>query len=216
MIYYCYVCKLCCRAEHWNLFLLCNSLSFLSPFSHCLSLTFAFNITSSSILHFPGSKDVIGHVLALILLTFTCLFLSIKLLIIILQFSPKGRVNSKKLHWTYFSPLQVYVGKISIYSRSILFLSLRPCTTLYYNYLFTHSECHPHWLLTSLFVLFFCFFNNYLFIYLFIYGCVGSSFLCEGFLQLQRAGATLHRGARASHCRGLSCCGAQAPDAQAQ
>ena len=31
-----------------------------------------------------------------------------------------------------------------------------------------------------------------------------------------RAGATLHRSARASHCRGLSCCGAQAPDAQAQ
>ena len=59
----------------------------------------------------------------------------------------------------------------------------------------------------------FFFFN---FIYLFIYGCVGSQFLCEGFLQLRRAGATLHRGARASHYRGLSCCGAQAPDAQAQ
>ena len=29
-------------------------------------------------------------------------------------------------------------------------------------------------------------------------------------------GATLYRGARASHYRGLSCCGAQAPDAQAQ
>ena len=54
------------------------------------------------------------------------------------------------------------------------------------------------------------------FIYLFIYGCVGSSFLCEGFLQLRQAGATLHCGARASHYRSLSCCGAQAPDAQAQ
>ena len=54
----------------------------------------------------------------------------------------------------------------------------------------------------------------YLFIYLF--GCVGSSFLCEGFLQLRQAGATLHRGARASHYRGLSRCGAQTPDAQAQ
>ena len=61
---------------------------------------------------------------------------------------------------------------------------------------------------------FFFFFNK--FINLFIFGCVGSSFLCEGFLQLQRAGATLHRGARASHYRGLSCCGAHAPDAQAQ
>ena len=57
---------------------------------------------------------------------------------------------------------------------------------------------------------------NFKFIYLFIYGCVGSSFLCEGFLQLRQAGATLHRDARASHYRGLSCCGAQAPDAQAQ
>ena len=63
----------------------------------------------------------------------------------------------------------------------------------------------------------------YLFIYLFIYlliylssGCVGSSFLCEGSLQLRQAGTTLHRGAWASHYRGLSCCGAQAPDAQAQ
>ena len=51
---------------------------------------------------------------------------------------------------------------------------------------------------------------------LFIFCCVGSSFLCEGFLQLWRAGATPHRGARASHYGGLSCCGAQAPDAQAQ
>ena len=55
----------------------------------------------------------------------------------------------------------------------------------------------------------------YLFIYLFMYVCVGSSFLCEGFLQLWQVGATLHHGARASHCRGLSCCGAQAPDAEA-
>ena len=60
-----------------------------------------------------------------------------------------------------------------------------------------------------------CVYMNY-FIYLFIYGCVGFSFLCEGFLQLWQAGATLHRGARASHHRGLSCCGAQAPDTQAQ
>ena len=56
----------------------------------------------------------------------------------------------------------------------------------------------------------------YLFIYLFIFGCVGPSFLCEGSLQLRQAGATPHRGARASRYHGLSCCGAQAPDAQAQ
>ena len=33
---------------------------------------------------------------------------------------------------------------------------------------------------------------------------------------MRQVGTTLHRGARASHCRGLSCCRAQAPDAQAQ
>ena len=73
------------------------------------------------------------------------------------------------------------------------------------------------WMLLELFLFFFFFnfFIYYLFI-IFIFGCVGSSFLCEGFLQLRRVGATLHRGARASHHRGLSCCGAQAPDAQAQ
>ena len=60
---------------------------------------------------------------------------------------------------------------------------------------------------------FFCFF---FFVFLFIYGCVGSSFLHEGFLQLRQVGATLHRGTRASHHRGLSRCGAQAPDVQAQ
>ena len=61
-------------------------------------------------------------------------------------------------------------------------------------------------------ILFF-FFN---FIYLFTYGCVGSLFMCEGFLLLRQAGAILHRGARACHYHGLSCCGAQAPVAQAQ
>ena len=65
------------------------------------------------------------------------------------------------------------------------------------------------------FVFVFVFLIYYLFI-IFIFGCVGSSFLCEGFLQLRRVGATLHHGARASHYCGLSCCGAEAPDAQAQ
>ena len=40
--------------------------------------------------------------------------------------------------------------------------------------------------------------------YVFIFGCVGSSLLCAGFLQLQRAGATLRCGVRASHCGGFS------------
>ena len=58
------------------------------------------------------------------------------------------------------------------------------------------------------------FFNKFIYLFIFIFGCVGSSFLCEGFLQLRRAGPTLNRGARASHYRSLSCCGAQAPDRQ--
>ena len=39
---------------------------------------------------------------------------------------------------------------------------------------------------------------------------------CVRAFYLRQVGATLHCGARASHYRGLSCCGAQAPDAQAQ
>ena len=57
----------------------------------------------------------------------------------------------------------------------------------------------------------------YLFIYLlFIFGCVGSLPPREGPLQPRQAGATPHQGARASHHRGPSRRGAQAPAAQAQ
>ena len=48
-----------------------------------------------------------------------------------------------------------------------------------------------------------------------IFGCVGSSLLRMGFLQLQRAGATPRCGAQASHCGGLSRCGARAVGAWA-
>ena len=48
-----------------------------------------------------------------------------------------------------------------------------------------------------------CTFKKNLFIYLFIFGCVGFLFLCKSFLQLWRAGATLHRGAWTSHYRSL-------------
>ena len=87
----------------------------------------------------------------------------------------------------------------------------KPITVQYYI-----ADC-VSWVprLTLLDFFFFLIFIYYLLI-MFIFGCVGSSFLCEGFLQLRRVGATLHRGARASHYRGLSRCGAQAPDAQAQ
>ena len=50
---------------------------------------------------------------------------------------------------------------------------------------------------------------------LFIFGCVGSSLLRAGFLQLRRAGATLCCSARVSHCSGFSFCGAQALGVQA-
>ena len=45
---------------------------------------------------------------------------------------------------------------------------------------------------------------------------LGLRFCARAFSSCGEPAATLHRGARASHCRGLSCCGAQAPDAQAQ
>ena len=41
-------------------------------------------------------------------------------------------------------------------------------------------------------------------------------FCVRAFSSCGKWGATLHRCARASHHRGLSCCGAQAPDMQAQ
>ena len=48
-----------------------------------------------------------------------------------------------------------------------------------------------------------------------IFGCVGSSLLRAGFLQLRRAGATVRCSAQASRCVGFSCCGAQALGTQA-
>ena len=90
------------------------------------------------------------------------------------------------------------------------------CVSLQVRFCCSFLPAFCHDALTSyVLLIFFLIFFFFLFS-LFIYGCVGSSFLCEGFLSLWQAGATLHRGAWASHYRGLSCCGAQAPDAQAQ
>ena len=55
------------------------------------------------------------------------------------------------------------------------------------------------------------FFNFYLCIYLFSFGCAGSSLLHTAFLQLQRAGAILHWGAGVCYYCGFFCCGAWAP-----
>ena len=66
------------------------------------------------------------------------------------------------------------------------------------------------------FPLLFSFFKNK-FIYLFIYFWLCWVFVSvRGLSLVAVSGATLHRGARASHCHGLSCCTAQAPDTQAQ
>ena len=52
---------------------------------------------------------------------------------------------------------------------------------------------------------------GYYFVFnLFIFGCVGTSLLRAGFLQLWQAGATLRCSAQASHCGGFSCCGVRA------
>ena len=45
---------------------------------------------------------------------------------------------------------------------------------------------------------------------------LGLRFCARAFSSCGKWGAILHRGAQASHYGGLSCCGAQAPDAQAQ
>lgn len=51
----------------------------------------------------------------------------------------------------------------------------------------------------------FVFFKN-----VFIYGCAGSFLLSAGYLELQRAGASLRCGVQASPCGCLSYCGAWA------
>ena len=52
--------------------------------------------------------------------------------------------------------------------------------------------------------------NLFILLFIFIFGCVGSSLLHAGFLQLQRGRATLCCDVRASHCGGFCCCGARA------
>ena len=52
--------------------------------------------------------------------------------------------------------------------------------------------------------------NLFILLFIFIFGCVGSSLLHVSFLQLQRGRATLCCDVRASHCGGFCCCGARA------
>ena len=62
---------------------------------------------------------------------------------------------------------------------------------------------------------FFGFFKINLFIYLFL-AVLGLRFCARAFSSCGERGPLFIADARASHYRGLSCCGAQAPDAQAQ
>ena len=86
---------------------------------------------------------------------------------------------------------------------------------MYLNFLYG-GKVRPNLIFFSKWILIYSFIHSFILnIYLFIFGCVGSSLLHVGFLQLLRARATLHGGVRASHCGGFSCCGAQALGARA-
>ena len=65
-------------------------------------------------------------------------------------------------------------------------------------------------LIPSLVPFLFFFLINLFILFIFIFGCIGSSLLRAGFLYLWRAGATLGCRVRASHCGGFSCCKARA------
>ena len=70
--------------------------------------------------------------------------------------------------------------------------------------------------LFACFVFVFVFFKNiYLFIYLFM-AVLGLRFCARAFSSCGKRGPLFITVRGASHYRGLSCCGAQAPDAQAQ
>ena len=75
--------------------------------------------------------------------------------------------------------------------------------------IFSAFVCLKFLLCIRLFKWYFCWIQNS-FLKLFIFGCVVSSLLHTGFLQLGRVRAILRRGVRASHCNGFSCCGARA------
>ena len=99
-------------------------------------------------------------------------------------------------------PLQVCVFVLSVYIHTYMYGS-HPFISFPFIFAvscgfstsFTSSHCPLVW-----FFFFFFIESLYLFIYyLFIYGCVGSSFLCEGFLQLWQVGAI-----SSSRCTGFS------------
>ena len=117
---------------------------------------------------------------------------------------PNHQPNQDTEHFHYplnFSPtflLSVCISCSSTSSQaSTLLISASPRISSKWNYTASNLLCLTYFLIN-------------LFIYLFVFGCFGSSLLRVGFLQLQRAGATLRCGAWASHCGGFFCCGAWA------
>ena len=107
---------------------------------------------------------------------------------------------------TFFIPVSILCSEIHWFNNNLA----TP------DFFWLVLACYVFFHLFTFFFFFFLFFFFFFLIYLFIFGCVGSPSLCEGSLQPRQAGTTPHRGARASHRRGLSRCGPQAPDAQAQ
>ena len=119
------------------------------------------------------------------------------------------------LYKSYPTSTQTFLTSSYLKHTALFFLSIHHLSLyhLYHIYLYPSISviCYIYLSICLLSPIFF--FLTFNFIYLFIY-----LWLCWVFVSVQgrQVGATLHRGARASHYRGLSCCGAQAPDAQAQ
>ena len=123
------------------------------------------------------------------------------------------RTLSVCFKWLYF----LHGGHFTIFLPSILSSSQHHflfCNILiiiwWFSVFLFYAECKVVIFFSFLYytVMLFSFFFFKL-IY-FIFGCVGSSLLCAGFLYLWQAGATLRCGTWASHCGGFSCCRAQA------
>ena len=104
---------------------------------------------------------------------------------------------------------------------------MNPCTDkCYYSFVHCFLRCYfyiPQWLLSmccnsaiSSCHTFSLFLEFILFIYSWLHWVFVAACGLAGFLQLWRAGATLHCGAWASHCGGFSCCRARALGAWAQ
>ena len=91
------------------------------------------------------------------------------------------------------------------YELKALCLHGKPSTSCFKG---TEFQCYKKFTSVKIFFLIYL-------LYLFIFGCVGSSLLRTGFLQLWWVGTTLPCGVWASHCSGFSCCGARALGARA-